>query len=569
VWHIAQSLDGPDEQVAGELERSAASAQARGGSAGAAAFLSKSALLTPDSGTRARRELEAAVARFQSGDGHGALELLSSAEARGLDDQLLAHAQLLRGQIELYLTHGGDAPALLLAAARALKPFDPSLARETYLEAVQAAGFAGRFNSGETLGSIARAALAEAPAADPVRPVDLLLDALARFYADGAAAATSAARIANEALLAESAPSPETVRWMWIGANLAFETFDDELIVPLAERGVALARESGTVLMFVIAAWMLGGTKVLGGDLAGGNALFRESIAIAEDTGAPAARFALLAVQAWRGESKDYDEFAASIKVEAENLNEGHVLTFVEGISAVLCNGTGEYRRALDHCKQMLASDRPIYGLVIAFEYAEAASRAGTEGEIGAARECLAVLTSAAQTRWARGLRAISRALLDGTADAEACYRESIDEFDKTTLLPYLGRAHLLFGEWLRREGRRREGRSHLRVALDLLSPNGYEAFAARAARELVLAGDTSRRRPPTIDDELTPQELQIAQMAASGLSNRQIAERMYLSHRTVASHLYRVYPKLGITSRSQLHLVLPSSGARPPVAAS
>jgi DNA-binding CsgD family transcriptional regulator len=556
VWHLAQSLDSPDEPVAADLERSALGARARGGWAAAAAFLARAAQITPESATRARRELAAATAYFQSGDAQGALTLLVSAHARGLDDRLLAQAQLLRGQLELYLTRGGDAPALLLDAARALTPFDPPLARETYLEAVQAAGFAGVLAAGETVGSIARAALSEAPLVAPARPVDLLLDAVSRFYADGAAAATSSARRANEALLA-SPPSPEAMRWTVLGANLAFETFDDELMVPLAERAVEVARQTGMVPLFVMAGWVLVGAKLLTGDLVGGDALLREVIAVAEDVGASAPGFAVVALRAWRGEVEDFDRLAAACRVAAEEIKEGHVLRFLDGITALLRNGTGEHRTALDFCQRMLNSDNPTYGLVAAFEYAEAASRAGTELEVVAAREYLATLTSAAHTGWGRGLRAVCRALLDDTVDPEASFRESVAEFAMTRMRSFLARVHLLFGEWLRREGRRQEGRQQLRTAYDLLSDMGCDAFAARAGRELGLSGEKTRRGPPSMDDELTAQELHVAQMAASGLSNREIAERLYLSHRTVASHLYRVYPKLGIASRNQLHLAL------------
>ena len=192
VWHLARSLDGPDEQIAEALERSATGAQARGGWAAAAAFLSRAAEITSEPAKRARRELDAAVAHFHSGDAQRSLALLSSARARGLDDRLLAHSQLLRGQIDLYLTRGGNASALLLGAARALKPFDAPLSRETYLEAVQAAGFAGVLSAGVTVGSIARAALVEAPAVERTRSVDLLLDAISCFYAEGAAVAAPA-----------------------------------------------------------------------------------------------------------------------------------------------------------------------------------------------------------------------------------------------------------------------------------------------------------------------------------------------------------------------------------------
>ena len=562
VWHLAQSLDGPDEQVAADLERSALDARARGGWAAAAAFLARAAEITPEPEARARRELAAATARFQSGDAEGARALLVSASAGGLDERLLAQSQLLRGQVELYLKRGGDAAALLLDAARGLRRFDAPLARETYLEAVQAAGFARTLPVGETVRSIALAALAEAPVVEPPRPVDLLLDAVARFYAYGAAAATQSARAANEALLA-TPPSPESMRWTMLGANLTFETFDDELMVPLAERAVEVARQTGMVSLFVIAGWVLVGTKVLRGDLAGGDVLLQEVIAVAEDIGASLPTFAVVALHAWRGEVDGFEELAASCRAAAEEINEGHVLRFVDGITALLRNGTGEYRTALDFSKKMLKGDNPTYGLVVAFEYAESASRAGTAEEIAAAREYLATLTGAVHTGWGRGLRAVSRALLDDTVDPEPFYRESVAEFAKTNMLSYLARVHLLFGEWLRREGRRREARSQLRTAYDLLSDIGCHAFAARAARELGLSGEKTRPRRST-DDSLTRQELQVAQLAASGLSNQEIAERLFLSHRTVASHLYHVYPKLGITSRNQLHVALRPSATAP-----
>jgi DNA-binding CsgD family transcriptional regulator len=338
---------------------------------------------------------------------------------------------------------------------------------------------------------------------------------------------------------------------------LAFETFDDELIVPLAERAVEVARQTGMVSLFVIAGWVLVGAKVLTGDLVGGEALLREVIAVAEDVGASVPGFAMVALHAWRGEIERFEELAASCRVAAEKINEGHVLRFLDGITGTLRNGTGEHRTALDFCKRMLESDNPTYGLVVAFEYAEAASRAGTEEEITAAREYLTTLTEAADTGWGRGLRAVSRALLDDTADSESSYLEGVTEFGKTGMRSFLARVHLLFGEWLRREGRRREARWQLRAAYDLLSKIGCDAFAARAARELGLSGEKTRHRPPSINGELTRQELQVAQLAASGLSNREIAERLFLSHRTVASHLYHVYPKLGVTSRNQLHLAL------------
>jgi DNA-binding CsgD family transcriptional regulator len=557
IWHLAQSLDGPDERVGSELERSAAGVQARGGWAAAAAFLSRAAQLTTDPGTRARRELKAAGARFQSGNPDGALELLASAQARDLDDGQRAHAKLLRGQIEFYSTRGGHAPALLLEAARALKPFDVALARETYLEALTAAYYAERLAIGETLASISRAVLAEAPPLAAPRPVDRLLDAMALFGAHGTAAATPAVRACTETLLSEWEDAPRTVGTAWMAGLMAWETFDDERLIQLVGVADDTARRDGMVMISVIVSTCTCGIKLMTGDLAGGKAAILEAIAVAEDAGASAPLYPLAVVEAWLGDRERFDQLAGPYMREAYETHEGVILTVLRGSSALLHNSHGEYREALDECLWVVDAGTHVSGHVLTFEYAEAAARAGTNDEIARAASYLSELTAAADTGWGRGLRALSQALLDEAVDTERSYRESIEEFEKSAMLPYRARVHLLFGEWLRREGRRRESRTQIRIADDLLSRNGYTGFSARAARELGASGERSRRRQSSVDDELTPRELQVAQMAAAGLSNREIAERMYLSHRTVASHLYRVYPKLGITSRNQLHLVL------------
>ena len=558
VWHHAQSLDGPDEAVATELERTADGARSRGGWAAAAAFLTRAAELTPASSDRARREVQAAFARFQSGDTDGALSLLVSVQTRTIDDRLLADVKLLRGQLEFYLTRSTHGAELLLEAARAIAPHDPLLARETYLEAVQAVGLAPApdgSSEAHSVRAVARAALLEAPRVDEGRPVDLLLDALARFYADGAAAATDAARAANESLLA-SPTSPELVRWTVLGANLAYETFDDELLFDLAERGIATVRATGMISLFPMASWMHVGSMVVRGDFEGAETLIGEVSSVAEDAGIPAPLFTTVAVRSWRGLADGYDELVASCRDAAQATGEWHVLRFLDGITALMKNGEGDHRIALDHCKRVFADDNPTYGLVAAFEYAESANRAGTLEEVAEAEAIIRDLTSGTRTGWGRGVRALATALLASDVDPGAFFEESIAQFETTRLKPYLARTHLLHGEWLRRQGRREEGRVQLRTALEMLVEIGCGGFAARAARELGLSGGAARQHG-TPAEGLTPQELQVAHMAASGMSNRQIAEQLFLSHRTVASHLYRIYPKLGITSRSQLHLVL------------
>ena len=194
-----------------------------------------------------------------------------------------------------------------------------------------------------------------------------------------------------------------------------------------------------------------------------------------------------------------------------------------------------------------------------AVELIEAAARNGnSELAVGTCRR-LAEMTSASGTDWALGIEARSRALLSGGDTAERLYLESIDRLGRTRIRADLARAHLLYGEWLRRERRRVEARAQLRIAHDMLDTMGMEAFAERARRELQATGETARKRSvATGDEQLTAQEAQIARMARDGLSNPEIGARMFISARTVQYHLRKVFTKLGIESRSQLDRVLP-----------
>jgi DNA-binding CsgD family transcriptional regulator/tetratricopeptide (TPR) repeat protein len=561
AWHLAQTCETFDAAIAEQLERSAERARSRGGPAAAGAFLTRAAELTPEPAERARRSLEAATAEFQSGSLDAALALTLAAESGPLDDLQLARAELLHGQIAFHRRRGSGESELLLKAARRMERHDVALARETHLEALMAAAYAGRLGTGSVL-EVARAGLAAAPPSGPPRPIDLLLDAYVAWIVDGPGG-TPLLRQAAEAMLAELPPSPETMRWMWVAVNACFETFNEDGAARLAEREVQVAREAGALILLGIALAQLGAVRMLCGDFVSADALYQEAVAVSSDAGVPPPRYVLVALAAFRGDAEGFNALAPAVLAAARESGEGHVVSMVELSSALLHNGLGQPRAALDAAASLADESPETYGSFVLLEYVEAAVRCDDSARTRAALEWMEAATATADSGWGRGVCRLAQALAaEASADPEPLYREAIALLETSSLRPYRGRAQLLYGEWLRRQGRRSDARLQLGRAHDLLTTIGCRAFADRAARELgIVGGERTRSRSPEIREQLTPQELQVAQMAASGLSNREIGERLFLSHRTVGSHLYRVYPKLGIASRTQLHLALAAEG--------
>jgi DNA-binding CsgD family transcriptional regulator len=233
------------------------------------------------------------------------------------------------------------------------------------------------------------------------------------------------------------------------------------------------------------------------------------------------------------------------------------MFTFAAYASSVLYNGLGRHDVARDAAWLAFERDDLGYGPYVVPELAEAAARTGDAAQVRAALEWLSERTRVTPSEWALGMQARVRALLS-QGDAERHYRESIDRLGRTRVRSQLARAHLLYGEWLRREGRRLDARVQLRTAHDLLETMGIEAFAERARRELLATGKKVRKRSEATRDELTPQEQQIARLAREGLSNPEIGARLYISPRTVEWHLHKVFAKLGVTSRKGLDSALP-----------
>ena len=552
AWHLAAAAPAPDEAVAGELERSAGRAQARGGVAAAAAFLQRAVGLTADPGRRTERALAAAELSFQAGELDTAQRLLAMAEAGPLDGFQRARVDLLRGHVAFASGLLGEAPALLLKAARLLQPFDLELARETYLTAWGAAFVAtGYLQGGSVFLEIRRAvqALPRRPGAP--QPVDLLLDGLVQLSTDGHAAATPTLQRAAKALADISVE--DVLRWGWMAPAASNAVWDNDGAHAISVRQVQLVRDVGALAELPLHLSALGLASLWIGDFAGAGALMAEADSVSAATGSPAGPWVALRLRALQGREA---EASAAIASAVEQAAAGGQVfaTYAHWAAAVLYNGLARYEEAASAARQATSNTFEYWVSVWALpELVEAAARVGDTELAREALERLAETTQPAGTDTALGIEARSRALLSDGENAELLYREAIERFGRTGLRPELARSHLLYGEWLRREGRRSDAREQLRTAHHMFVAIGMEAFAERTRRELVATGETVRKRSAETRDELTPQEEQIVRLARDGLSNPEIGAQLFLSSRTVEWHLRKVYMKLGISSRREL----------------
>jgi DNA-binding CsgD family transcriptional regulator len=556
AWHRAHAASAPDEDVAAELERSAGRAAARGGIPAAAAFLERAAELTPDPARRGARAIAAAEAKLEAGAPEPAHALLAIAELTPLDELQRARLQRLRARIAFALRRGSDAPPMLLDAAKRLVSLDPELARETCLEALAAAIFAGRGINGRDVQQVVRAAR---PPARPSGVIDLLLNGLATRATQGYAAAVPPLREALEAFRQDGGDNPANNRWLWLACRIAADLWEHEIWGELATTGVRRARETGALSVLPIAASYRAGVHVHAGEYAEASALLEEAYAITQATHTAPLIQARQIVAAWRGNEAEALGLIRGGRQDATARGQGMALSMIEHADALLCNGLGRYEEALRAAERACAQDElSLYALALV-ELVEAAVRSNKRKVAEVALERLSERTRASGTEWALGIEARSRALLADRTSAEPLYEEAVERLARGRLAPYLGRAQLVYGEWLRRENRRVDAREQLRAAHDTLSRIGAEAFAERARRELQATGETARRRTEETRGVLTPQEAQIARLAQEGLSNPEIGARLFISPRTVQYHLRKVFRKLEITSRNQLARLPPS----------
>jgi DNA-binding CsgD family transcriptional regulator len=521
AWHRGQATPGLDEDVAAELERSAPRARARGGLPAGAAFLKRAVELTPEPGRRAQRALVAAQSEHEAGAPDVALTLLALAGAGPLDELELAHAKLLRARILMSVHRAHGAPSLFIRAAQQLETVHPAMAREAYLDAFFAAMSADCRERGEVR-KVAVAVLAASyayPGQSLVGAGGRLLRGLATWVREGHAAAAPALKGALSAfraeLSSESVRGEDALRWLWLACHVALVLGDDASWDELTDRRVRLARDLGALAVLPVA--------------------LAERLSVDLLTGHPASAVALAA---------EIDALArATGSHEAPRISAGWA-------SAALCNGLGRYEEALAATEGRHEREFAPWALP---ELIEAAVRSGhPERAAGPLRE-LSEISRASGTDWALGIESRSRALLNEGEAAERLYLEAIERLGRTRVRLELARAHLVYGEWLRRERRRVDARQQLRVAHEMLIAMSAGEFAQRARRELAATGETARKPAPGARDELTRQEAQIARLAAGGRTNAEIGGELFISARTVEGHLRKVYAKLSVSSRRQL----------------
>jgi DNA-binding CsgD family transcriptional regulator len=558
AWHLSSAALGPDEDVAAELERSAGRALAHGGLAAAAAFLEQATALTPDPARRVRRSLDAAQAQVHAGAFGDASALVATAEDGPLGEAERARIDLLRAEMSFAANRGNEALPLLLAAARRLEPLDTRLARDTYLDALSAALFAGRLATGPGARQVAEA-VRSAPPPEAPRKGDTLLVGLAVLFTDGYAPAAPLARRAVRAYAGEELTMDEALRSAWLAAATAVSLWDDAGWDALTRRHLEYAREAGSLSALPLALTTRTVVHLFTGNLAAASSLVEETRSVTEATRSSLAPYGEVGLLALRGHPELAEPLIQHCLDDVVARGEGVGVNMTLWARAVLCNGICRYEDALRAASvaaaEPLELGPPKWALA---ELVEAGARSGNTEAAAAALEELSAMTRASGSDWALGIETSRRALLLEGPPAEDLYREGIDRLARTAVHVELARAQLLYGEWLRREGRRLDARAQLRTAHESLAAMGVDAFAERARHELAATGETVRRRTVETSGEFTPQEAHIARLAAQGLTNPEIGASLYISPRTVEWHLRKIFSKLGVSTRRELRHALP-----------
>jgi DNA-binding CsgD family transcriptional regulator len=562
AWHRAQAAAGPDEIVAGELEDSAERAQARGGIAAVAAFLERASELTQDPVRRSQRALQAAGAKFRAGAFEPAAALLATATDGPPDELTRARIDVLRAGIAFAQGRGGEAPPLLLAAARRLERRDVAFARETYLELVSAVIFAGHLARSPGWHEVGEAARGAPPAEVP-RASDQLLDALAVRLTDGYATTVPTIERVLTAFCDDEVPVQESLRWLLLAGVIAADLWDLDRWRLVAARHVAIIREAGALSELPLALDSSAVVHVFAGELATAASVIEEVRTVSAAIGSIQPPFGALALAAVRGRESEARALIDATVREFTLYGQGLGVTVAHCHDAVLCNGLGRYEDAVAAAQAAVPHQQefgaPRWALA---ELVEAATRSGAPELAAATFDQLRSTAQASGTDWALGIEARSRALVTEGPAAESLYRKAIGHLSRTRVRVNLARAHLLYGEWLVQQDRRTDAREQLETAHTMLVQFGADAFADRARQALQATGARVRRPVVATPTSLTDQESQIARLAADGLTNAEIGTRLFLSPHTVDWHLRKVFSKLGISSRKDIPARLPDHAA-------
>lgn len=566
AWHLGHAAVGPDASVAAALERSASRVQARGGVSAGAAFLQRAAELSPDRGRRCDLAIAAAAAMAQAGQLNRARDLLAVLDSAQLSSLQQARADLVRAQIAFIGNHGNQAAPLLLSAARRLQFVDATLAGEVYLDALVAAIFAGRLAGDSGIGEVAQAASDFTGGRSASTPQQLLLTGIATQYTHGFAEGHG---VVCEALrdYGLHMTTEQELRWMLLACFAAARVWDLNCQKSLSLRYVQLVHDTGVISQLPLALSSRVVPLLFTGDFDEAARTAQEMGTAIEAMGNAVTPYSAIALAGWKGSRAELEALSSRARGDAERRGEGHGLTVIAWAAAVLANGCGDYpaaRAAAEYASSCRGEGGASWWVLP--ELIEAAIRVNDTSAAAAALDRLTESTTPSGTDWSLGIEARSRALMSVGDDAEDLYLQACERFSRAGLRPDLGRTHLLYGEWLRRQRRRVDARMHLRTAVGLFESIGMKAFTQRAKRELLATGESARRRsirPAVV--ELTAQELQIARLAREGLSKPDISARLFISANTVKFHLSKVFTKLGIRSRSQLASALSERGVTEP----
>jgi DNA-binding CsgD family transcriptional regulator/tetratricopeptide (TPR) repeat protein len=566
AWHLAEAAQGPDDDVAAALERSAGRAEQRGGQAAAAAFLERSAELSVAPQRRAQRLLAAAGAHLAAGAFPQARALVEQGASQLVDPAGRARSLALEGAIRFADGRGGETPSLLLEAARALGDVDRRMARETLLAALEAALWAGQLTTGTTVFDVAEAARAMPAEDEDDSTANLLLRGYTEQFTNSYAAAVGWWRRAAEQDLTEVDEAPH--QWQGMVWNATGHVLDFEGHAAAARKWLRQARTHGALSTLGHAFNAVGWTELLSGR---GNDVERwivDALEIAAATGAPsfpgAEGISRLALLSWSGREEEARQVAEAVMAGAFVRGQGLGVSLAHFFLTKLELSLGRYDEARIHALAVFEQDPSYTGTMALGDIVEATVRAGDTESARAALARLSERAEASGAPWGLGLLARARALLAEDCDAETLYEQSLAQLARSGVATELARSRLLYGEWLRRHRRRRDARVQLRAAHAMFMAMDAEAWAKRAGVEVGATGEHARPRVSETRDELTAQERHVAQLAAAGESNAEIAAELFISRHTVAYHLRKVFVKLGISSRNQLARALSDNANAP-----